>query len=1213
MTTLGPTWFESRWNLAESRAGNRYTPDLDVSLPIYDFFEAIGQDPSFFDRLEGLVSGLRKAIRGFPTQGLAAYTSKERVDGAAELLKRSLEHGVALTVLRPKAPITLPSASTVALLRETGESIESLMTEVRAAARIEEKSDTAKLDSLTHDLQQIQEQLIAMGEFLGGPLGNAANVRNILALGPAGTGKTHLLCEMTQRRIKKGFPSLMFLGQAFRSPFSDALEVLMKSVAPSDDPKAFLLALDGYARARSVRCVIAIDAINEGDRESWARALPALVETLRPYEGIALAVSCRTPFEQIVFPTADRLGFQTVFHAGYPADEQDKAIETYFRGYGIPLPEVPLLEEEFSNPLFLKLFCEALEKVTVKKQHAQINDIAAGQRGMTHILEYFVREKDREIAKRLGTPPGLSWRFLKNVFAAQLAARHTDALPLKDAVALADGAQPTSLPPGALFHALLEEDILAEDVAFSRGAPSTEVVRFTYQKFSDHLIARHLLSSELDVRSRTTIKDSLKDPQRLGRFFQDGKTALRNANVVQAIMIEFPTRIKNKGELLDFLDWEGVPHELCEAFVEGLYWREPRSINRSTDRLISLFLKYERLRDTTLNVLVALSVKPKHPFNFKLDTFLTNQTLVERDLFWTEYLRRRRSETPLRILIWAEHLASKTPSKEFAHAYVTVLKWFLTSTQRGLRDRVTHALFRIGGVQPAALFNETVRSLPINDPYVSERMLAASYGVAMARWQDRSRRQFRRTLSAYAKKLFTLMFTRDAKYGTTHILSRDYAQHTVQIALTVDEQLLTQKERRLITPPFRYGGLRQWQEAEDKGRDKYRSGDAPLGMDFANYTLGRLTPGRSAYDDTVPDYQRVKKQVLWRIYDLGYSLEAFSQIDQTIARLGFYEEQRGRENIKTERYGKKYAWIAFYELAGHRQDLGLLDPDGERISEADIDPSFPERPKSISIFEQPWIEHTGSVREWLHCGYRPALEEQLAIPTLDGLPGPWVVLRGSVNRVLENKSIFAFLDGLLVRKDHTARLIDLLREIGYPGNLAIPRPEEEHYAFAGEIPWAETWRLPHEPREVESGLKTVRVELPIRAYAWESYHSAENRLGGASFLAKELGMKLNLYVQIPSITMAERGTSRVATVTAMSGESFEDSESIIFLRQDLLDRYIQQEGLDLVVFVWGERRANYHSTKGPEDPRTLEGTFNIEEAVHKQGFVYESGSFKRFL
>ena len=95
-------------------------------------------------------------------------------------------------------------------------------------------------------------------------------------------------------------------------------------------------------------------------------------------------------------------------------------------------------------------------------------------------------------------------------------------------------------------------------------------------------------------------------------------------------------------------------------------------------------------------------------------------------------------------------------------------------------------------------------------------------------------------------------------------------------------------------------------------------------MDFANYTIGRLVLHRSAYDDTVPDYQQTKKQILWRIYDLGYSLQAFSKIDQQIAHRGFYEEQAGRESTKAERYGKKYSWIAFYEVAGYRQDLGLL-------------------------------------------------------------------------------------------------------------------------------------------------------------------------------------------------------------------------------------------------------------------------------------------------
>ena len=33
---------------------------------------------------------------------------------------------------------------------------------------------------------------------------------------------------------------------------------------------------------------------------------------------------------------------------------------------------------------------------------------------------------------------------------------------------------------------------------------------------------------------------------------------------------------------------------------------------------------------------------------------------------------------------------------------------------------------------------------------------------------------------------------------------------------------------------------------------------------------------------------------------------------------------RSADGRKTDRYGKKYSWIAFYELAGFRQDKGLL-------------------------------------------------------------------------------------------------------------------------------------------------------------------------------------------------------------------------------------------------------------------------------------------------
>lgn len=1210
MITLDPNWFNSQWTQARNRAGRRYTPDLDVSLPIYEYFESLGQDGPFFERIEGLTSDLKKSVRELSAAVLGAKSSQD--NGVPKLLDRAVASVGSLFEMRSKAPLQLDTEPVISSVHEAARSLDSVLNELRESRTGKSETERSGIEYQIRGLQDAQGSLFGIEEFLSGSQGKTSNARKLLVLGPAGSGKTHLFCEMTRRRVEKDLPSLLFLGQAFRTPFADPLEILMKSIAPAEKPEELIGELDRYGRKAGARCILAIDAINEGDRDSWAKTLPVLVEKLRPYEGVALAISCRTPFQHVLVPDAEKLGFQIAFHSGYPADEQEIAIEKYFRRHGIPLPEVPLLEEEFSNPLFLKLFCEALEKVTVRRRHAQLTMIASGQRGMTHILEYFVVEKDRSIAKRLGTAPGFSWKFLKNVLAPYLAGHHTDSVPAKEAAALANDAQPAALAPGALLQALIEEDILAEDVVFSKETGPQEVIRFTYQKFSDHLIARHLLSSQLDATSDATIKESLADPKRLGFFFRDEDAAMEFANIAQAIMIEFPARVHNQGELLDFVAWKGIPFRLCEGFVEGLYWREARSINDSTRRWVGAFLQEEALRPKTLNALLALSVKPQHPFNFeRLEQFLAPMKLVDRDLLWTEYLRHSRySGTPGRILSWAEHSAAKPFARDFARAYTTVLKWFLTSTQRAFRDRTTHALFHLGRGRPTILFGETLTSLSVNDPYVRERMLAASYGVAMAGWQDST---IDTSIPGFAKALFQSMFAPHAPSGTTHILARDYAQKTIELALTMAPDLLTEEEQQFITSPFTMGRLQEWHEDEDRDKGKYRNGDAPLGMDFANYTLGRLTQGRSPYDEKHADYQTVKKQILWRIYDLGYSLEAFSQIDQEIARESWHYEQRGRNSSKTDRYGKKYAWIAFYELAGYRADIGVLNLGGFRISEADIDPSFPEKSASAPIFEASWIERNGSVRDWLHSNFRPPVEDKLILPELERDAGPWVLLHGYVDRSWQTKSNFAILDGILVRRDDTDKLLQILSTVDYPGNHAIPKAEEEYYTFAGEIPWADTWHKQQYPQSIGSNEDETEVTIPIRDYAWESYHSGENTLGGAPFLTKEIAEYLDLYVQIPSIRMAEQGSSRRATVTVSSGEAYANSESILFIRQDLLDRYLEDHGLDLVLFVWGERRANYHAPPGPEEARSLEGDFRIEDVLHRQGFRYQAGAFRRFL
>jgi hypothetical protein len=55
------------------------------------------------------------------------------------------------------------------------------------------------------------------------------------------------------------------------------------------------------------------------------------------------------------------------------------------------------------------------------------------------------------------------------------------------------------------------------------------------------------------------------------------------------------------------------------------------------------------------------------------------------------------------------------------------MMWVLTSTVRPLRDKATRALYWYGRRQPEQFLDLVLNSLEINDPYVPERMLAATY------------------------------------------------------------------------------------------------------------------------------------------------------------------------------------------------------------------------------------------------------------------------------------------------------------------------------------------------------------------------------------------------------------------------------------------------------------------------------------------------------
>ncbi len=465
--------------------------------------------------------------------------------------------------------------------------------------------------------------------------------------------------------------------------------------------------------------------------------------------------------------------------------------------------------------------------------------------------------------------------------------------------------------------------------------------------------------------------------------------------------------------------------------------------------------------------------------------------------------------------------------------------------------------------------------------------------------------------------------------STTHILARDYARRTIDIALLHYPELLTKEERQRITPPFQDGGIREWGKSEDRDEGKYREGNAPIHMDFGKYTLGKLVKGRSNYDYNNDEYKTVTANVFWRIYDLGYSLDTFGNLDKSIS----YYNWNKQDGSKTDRYGKKYSWIAFYELAGFRHDKELLDLwSGEvRISDADIDSSFPEQLQEHNLVCEDFLGNRDiPLHEWILSGGVPDVKSYLIVDELLGEEGSWVLLDGYINQEDSkfNRGRFTFLRCLIVQAEEANSLLQRLEKQNLGGRW-LPEIQEDYYTYAGEIPWCNTYpsngktELSFELKFVlqrngqpiseeeastfldsieelfeandfedievamrNNGLELVEkdvddkthlkgekkfeVLIPVRENTWEDYHSEITSGRSVATPAKEITEHLNLCSQPQTYDLFEK-SGRRASITFRYGEYWHSSQDFTYLRKDLLERFLSETNSELIWAIWGER------------------------------------------
>ena len=1323
-TSFSRDWFSNRLDEAISSVGPRYTPESHIDVSVSKKLNLFGRADEVLDDIRARATDLRDAF-GSPTLNAKWYAD---IDDASTFNRLQLGKASIPTALSQLNAAPDVNFDVTSMTEEIADAIAwagkliSVLSE-RAAnwqphldpeepARgyqsnpyADERRRLYRLqDALSDTLEQLEE---------AGPLVNG----DVLILtGEAGIGKTHLLCDIARQRVVSGLPTILLTGQRFLTKEGPWVQALQHLDLSGLEAEVFLGALQAAAQSSDARALLVIDAINEGEGPAiWPSNLGPFLQHVKRFPEIACIISVRSTYDDATIPEHVRANAITVHHTGF-ADRSYHAARAYFEHYSVPLPSTPLLQPEFDNPLFLKLFCQSLSGKAPR-------EIPSGFYGISEVFSGLLDDVNTRLSTRLDyNPNDKHVHAALSALAANLAQQHNRWIPQSEAAAIADPFVPSTGFSRSLYRALVSEGLLLENPDFRDQRPGQKIVSIAFERLADHLIAEHLI----DTHITKTDPAAAFQPTGSLPFLLDEDNYLWRG-VLEALCVQIPESFGL--ELPQLIPTLFDSRWARSAFLTSLTWRSPGGWSDETrHQFDELLRRPDGLSPAEVfDVLLMIATVPGHPLNAHyLHELLKRWSMPDRDTRWSIYLHDAYAygdDGPVhRLLDWANDLSAGARASlddDVVELTATTLAWMLTASNRFVRDRATKGLVWILTGRPEATRRLVERFCDADDLYVAERVYAVAYGVATRCHEP-----------ADIKGLATVVYRSVFANGepTPHILLRDYARGVVERALHLGADI--HADATLIRPPYRSewpnipsdDELQQLAPRPDMADvpqlDRVRGENAihfsVMDWDFAKYIIGadrnmgpwlaqRLGEQRwippeeqmealvdefsDAANATLRDYQATKSKVpmrirfvqpgddpsepdasdtiflghnitdeeydilaaeaararghflsvlnpqqrerilaieqarggkgrvldhnaiqryvLWRVFDLGWTVDLFGQFDSQV------NLRRFRESGKPERIGKKYQWIAYHEIlayisdhyqfdSGYSDDLSRHRYSGPwQIHRRDIDPTASTRmrlpaPATPAVqsdwwrgpdFEN-WRHHVGD-REWLD------LEDDLGDPrkllqvrsTEDGTS--WLNFRAlrawrepSLVELDEDnrgrRQVWIHANAYLVDVNRADEFYRWTQGVDFWGRW-MPEPQHESDVFLGEHGWSPA-SMEGLGAEFDKPVQVIHepVDGPVPVYLTACEYLSEAR--GYDCSIEESHMFL-----VPSPIVI----SGMELRWSGNGADFHDSEgqratfdpepigsdASLLVREGLLRQFLERDGLALVWTVLGEKMA----------------------------------------
>lgn len=888
----------------------------------------------------------------------------------------------------------------------------------------------------------------------------------LIIKGEAGVGKSQLFANASEKNIKLGGYSILLLGHSFLTDdsISNQIPKKLEIEYTIDD---FFNILESIGEQQNQCIIIFFDAINEsGSKEIWKTGLNPLFNKLINFNHIRFAFSLRTGYEQSVLDDSINIKIKNhniclLEHDGFRNESID-ATKEFLNHYSIPFTPSSFLQYEITNPLFLTFFC--------KNYTEEEFDILS-------LFEKVIENADLEVQKAIGFDGStkLLIYLINNIIEFKILFKRTSLT--KQEIFKLDfwklyGLDMYKIP----FLSALEKTGLL----YSFVNDNIEHYYLGYNLLEDFLCAKIIMKN--NPSKNGLIDYIIKD---LLQIENNHLTNYNNIDIFIVICIFYAEKYSEECiYIINSLEDKHLKFDITNRYIKSFSLRKTSNIQQKD--FIEFFNNELADIGEIWKVLIENSTKINHPLNAEfLHSILSNQSLSKRDYIWTTYINNL-SHDEERLYQLIELFDAGDTLNGLNHNNIKLLlilfSWLLASSNRVLRDKTSKAMIEV-------LMNNfdlckyiLIKFEDVNDPYIIQRLYGIVFGACTKRLLG-----FNQEFKELAEYIYDFIFNKEKIYPD--ILLRDYARLIIEKYLYDFPDDNSSIEISKIVPPYKSDRI-PIVNKEIYHNDDYTGFDAiatsmnPDRIDGPS-TYGDF--GRYVFQSALSHFVNVDIENLYHYAmqyirdELCYSDELFTNYDTNLHS----PLVRGHTD-RFERIGKKYQWIAMYNILARVSDTNKVEGDSEKNDDIykgsfepyirDFDPTLndnflisPDIPDFIpkknwdNIFVSDLGEDTTLITQWVESEnlYFSSHADKLMLT--DSLGEEWILLnqyeeiKEGEKELFDNSKqehrVWSMSHSYIVKEEEFENFKNTLQSKNFMGRW-FPEPRNSYQLFNREYPWS---------------------------------------------------------------------------------------------------------------------------------------------------------------